>query len=225
MIEGSDGGGSVTLNGGEAWSTLYNQPTASIFHLDTDTNFPYRVYGTQMDNTGICVPSRSDEGVIPWKDCYTIGSSESGFIAVRPDNSDIVYSGALGSAPGGGAPMLRYDHRSGQSQLITVWPEVHSGAAPADVKHRFYFTFPIVLSPHDPDVLYTAAEVVFRSTDEGQSWEIISPDLTRNDREKTTVRFRRLHHQGERRPCGLLQHDLHDGRVAGGEGRPVDGLG
>ncbi len=188
MIEGSDGGGSVTLNGGEAWSTLYNQPTASIFHLDTDTNFPYRVYGTQMDNTGICVPSRSDEGVIPWKDCYTIGSSESGFIAVRPDNSDIVYSGALGSAPGGGAPMLRYDHRSGQSQLITVWPEVHSGAAPADVKHRFYFTFPIVLSPHDPDVLYTAAEVVFRSTDEGQSWEIISPDLTRNDREKTTVR-------------------------------------
>ena len=188
MIEGSDGGGSVTLNGGEAWSTLYNQPCASIFHLDTDMNFPYRVYGTQMDNTGICVPSRSDEGVIPWKDCYTIGSSESGFIAVRPDNSDIVYSGALGSAPGGGAPMLRYDHRSGQSQLITVWPEVHSGSAAADVKYRFYFTFPIVLSPHDPDVLYTAAEVVFRSTDEGQSWEVISPDLTRNDKEKTTVR-------------------------------------
>ena len=188
MIEGSDGGGSVTLNGGDAWSTLYNQPCASIFHLDTDMNFPYRVYGTQMDNTGICVPSRSDEGVIPWKDCYTIGSSESGFIAVRPDNSDIVYSGALGSAPGGGAPMLRYDHRSGHSQLITVWPEVHSGSAAADVKYRFYFTFPIVLSPHDPDVLYTAAEVVFRSTDEGQSWQVISPDLTRNDKEKTTVR-------------------------------------
>ena len=188
MIEGSDGGGSVTLNGGEAWSTLYNQPCASIFHLDTDMNFPYRVYGTQMDNTGICVPSRTNDGVIPWKDCYTIGNAESGFIAVRPDNSDIVYSGALGSAPGGGAPMLRYDHSSGHSQLITVWPEVHSGSAAADVKYRFYFTFPIVLSPHDPDVLYTAAEVVFRSTDEGQSWEVISPDLTRNDKEKTTVR-------------------------------------
>ena len=188
MIEGSDGGGSVTLNGGEAWSTLYNQPCASIFHLDTDMNFPYRVYGTQMDNTGICVPSRSDEGVIPWKDCYTIGSSESGFIAVRPDNSDIVYSGALGSAPGGGAPMLRYDHRSGRSQLITVWPEVQSGEAAANIKYRFYFTFPIVLSPHDPDVLYTAAEVVFRSTDEGQSWEVISPDLTRSDQEKMSVR-------------------------------------
>ena len=188
IIEGSDGGASVTLNGGGAWSSLYNQPTASLFHVDTDTNFPYRIYGTQMDNTSIVVPSRSDDGAISWKDCYPVGSSESGYIAVRPDNPNIVYSGALGSAPGGGAPMLRFDQKSGHSKLITVWPEVQSGAPGNDAKYRFFFTFPIVLSPHDPDVLYTAAECVFRSYDEGQSWEIISPDLTRNDVEKTSVR-------------------------------------
>ena len=181
MIEGSDGGATVTLNGGASWSTLYNQPTASIFHLATDTQFPYRVYGTQMDNSAISVPSRSYKGAIPWGDCYAVGSAESGHIVVRPDDPNIVVAGAIGSSPGGGGNLLRYDHRTGQARLITVWPENQYGSAPKDVKYRFHFTFPIVLSPHDPNVLYTAANVVFRSKDEGTSWEVISPDLTRND--------------------------------------------
>lgn len=181
MIEGNDGGACITLNGGDTWSTLYNQPTASIFHATTDTQFPYRIYGTQMDNTAISVPSKSDEGAISWKDCYPVGSSESGYIAVRPDNPNVVYSGAIGSAPGGGGVMLRYDRHSGQTRIITVWPEDEAGSAPKDVRYRFHFTYPIILSTHDHNVLYVTSNVVFKSTDEGTSWEVISPDLTRYD--------------------------------------------
>ena len=181
MIEGSDGGATVTLNGGSTWSTLYNQPCASLFHLDTDSRFPYHVYGTQQDNTAICVPSRSDEGAIPSKDCYSVGSAESGYIAVNPENFNIVYAGAIGSSPGGGGVMLRHDSRTKESRIITVWPENQGGAPIKDLKHRFFFTYPIVISPHDSKILYCAGERVFRSKDEGSSWEAISPDLTRND--------------------------------------------
>ena len=100
-----------SFNGGDTWSTIYNQPTAQFYHVDTDSQFPYRVYGTQQDNTAMSVPSRSHKGAIPYADCYQVGTSESGHIAVRPDNSDIVYSGAIGSSPGGGGSLLRYDHR------------------------------------------------------------------------------------------------------------------
>jgi photosystem II stability/assembly factor-like uncharacterized protein len=181
MIEGNDGGACVSYNGGATWSTIYNQPTAQFYHVATDTRFPYRVYGTQQDNTSISVPSRSAKGAIPISDCYTTGFSESGHIQVRPDNPDIVYSGAIGSAPGGGGAMWRYDHASGQSRLITAWPEFYGGWGAKDLKHRFQWTYPILISPHDPDVLYITGERVFRSTDEGTSWETISPDLTRND--------------------------------------------
>ena len=182
MIEGNDGGACVSFNGGASWSTIYNQPTAQFYHVTTDTQFPYRVYGTQQDNTAISVPSRSNKGgSIPWTDCYAVGSSESGYIAVRPDNPNVVYSGAIGSAPGGGGSLLRYDQGTGQARIITVWPEIYGGWGAKDIKHRFQWTFPIVISPHDPDVLYVAGNRVFRSTDEGTSWEIISPDLTRND--------------------------------------------
>ena len=127
MIEGNDGGACVSFNGGDTWSTIYNQPTAQFYHVDTDSQFPYRVYGTQQDNTAMSVPSRSHKGAIPYADCYQVGTSESGHIAVRPDNSDIVYSGAIGSSPGGGGSLLRYDHNSGQVRSITVWPEVING--------------------------------------------------------------------------------------------------
>ena len=184
MIEGNDGGASVSFDGAETWSTIYNQPTAQFYHAAVDTRHPYRVYGTQQDNSAISTPSRSIKGAIPFGDSYAVGSSESGHIAVRPDNPDIVYSGAVGSAPGGGGALIRYNHASGESRLITVWPEISYGLGARDMRYRFQWTFPIVISPHDANVLYAAGNRVFRSTDEGTTWEAVSPDLTRNDPSK-----------------------------------------
>ena len=181
MIEGNDGGACVSFNGGETWSTIENQPTSQFYHVTTDTQYPYRVYATQQDNSAISVPSRSHKGAIPYSDCYAVGFSESGHIAVRPDNPNIIYSGAIGSAPGGGGILLRYDHGTGQSRIVTAWPETFRGWGAKDDKYRFQWTFPIAFSPHDSNVLYITGNMVFRSTDEGTSWEIISPDLTRND--------------------------------------------
>ena len=181
MIEGNDGGACVSFNGGASWSTIYNQPTSQFYHLATDNQFPYRAYATQQDNTATSVPSRSTKGAVLWSDCYPVGSSESGHIAVRPDDANIVYSGAIGSTPGGGDSLLRYDHRTGQMRIISVWPEINWGWGVKDHKYRFQWTYPIVISPHDPNILYVAANVVFRSKNEGESWEAISPDLTRGD--------------------------------------------
>ena len=184
MIEGNDGGACVTFTGGDTWSSLYNQPTAQFYHIALDNQFPYRIYATQQDNSAISSPSRSLRGSIHWSDCYPCGSSESGHIVVRPDNSNIVYSGAIGSSPGGGDSLLRYDHSTGQVRIISVWPERYTGQAVREQKYRFQWTYPIVVSPHDPNLLYVAANVVFRSENEGSSWETISPDLTRNDSSK-----------------------------------------
>lgn len=184
MIEGNDGGACVSFNGGETFSTIYNQLTAQFYHVTTDNRFPYRVYGTQQDNSAISVPSRTVKGAIPWSDCYTVGSSESGYIVVHPDEPNIVISGAVGSSPGGGGNMLRYDHRTGQVRIITVWPELNTGYGADNMKYRFQWTYPIHFSPHNSNVLYATGNIVFRSTDQGGSWEPISPDLTRNDSTK-----------------------------------------
>ncbi len=184
MIEGNDGGASVSFNGGESWSTIYNQLTAQFYHVAADNQFPYRVYGTQQDNSAISVPSRNRKGAIPWGDCYTVGTAESGHIAIHPQDSNIVFAGAIGSSPGGGGNLLRYDHSTGQTRIVTVWPELYAGWGARDMKYRFQWTYPILFSPHDSDVLYVAGNVVFRSTDQGSSWEAISPDLTRNDSSK-----------------------------------------
>ena len=184
MIEGNDGGACVSLNGGETWSTIYNQLTAQFYHVATDDEFPYRVYGTQQDNSAISVPSRTHKGAIPWGDCYTVGNSESGHIAVHPQDSNIVISGAVGSSAGGGGNLVRYDHSTGQVRIITVWPELGTGRGANEMKYRFQWTFPVQFSPHDPDILYVAGNLVFRSTDQGNTWEPISPDLTRGDTTK-----------------------------------------
>jgi photosystem II stability/assembly factor-like uncharacterized protein len=181
MIEGNDGGACVTFNGGDSWSTIYNQLTAQFYHVATDNQFPYRVYGTQQDNTAISVPSRTHKGTIPWSDCYTVGTSESGYIAVHPDNPNIVVSGAIGSSPGGGGNLLRYDHSTGQIRIVTIWPELTTGYGAKDMKYRFQWTYPILFSPHDGNMLYVAGNIIFRSTDQGSSWAPVSPDLTRND--------------------------------------------
>ncbi|MFQ5614372.1 MAG: glycosyl hydrolase [Anaerolineae bacterium] len=184
MIQGNDGGACVSFNGGETWSTIYNQLTAQFYHVAVDNQFPYRVYGTQQDNSSISVPSRTAHGAVTWADCYPAGTGESGYIAVHPQDPNLVYVGAVGSSPGGGGALQRYDHRTGQIRLVTVWPEEYSGYGAKDLRYRFPWTFPIVFSPHDPDVLYSTGNVVFRTTDEGHSWQAISPDLTRNDPSK-----------------------------------------
>ncbi len=185
MIEGNDGGACVSFNAGRSWTTIYNQPTSQFYHVTTDSEWPYRVYGTQQDNSAISVPSRQpDKQGIPWVDCYPVGFSESGHIAVRQDDPNVVYSGAIGSSPGGGDSLMRYDHRLRQSRIVSVWPELVSGLGPKDHRYRFQWTYPIVISPHDPEVLYVAAHVLLKSTNGGESWEEISPDLTRNDESK-----------------------------------------
>lgn len=181
MIEGNDGGACVSYNGGESFSSIYNQPTAQYYHLTADNQFPYRLYGTQQDNTSISVPSHSANGAITWQDCYIAGTGESGHIAVHPQDSNIVYVGAIGSSPGGGGALQRYDHRTKQIRLVNVWPEATTGRGAKDHKYRFHWTFPISFSPHDPNVIYATGNLVFRSTDEGASWQAISPDLTRAD--------------------------------------------
>jgi len=178
MINGNDGGACVTYNGADTWSSIYNQPTSEIYHVATDDQFPYRVYGTQQDNSALSVPTRSFKGALLWEDTYTVGLSESGKIAVKPGDSNIVYS----SYPGG--TLQRYDHVTGQVRVIMPWPEYNQNTAPADFKYRFAWEFPIVISPHDPDTLYIGGNIVFRSRDEGTSWDPVSPDLTRDDQSK-----------------------------------------
>jgi photosystem II stability/assembly factor-like uncharacterized protein len=184
MIEGNDGGACVSFNGGQTWSSIYNQPTAQFYRLDTDNRYPYRVYATQQDNSTISTPSAAQWGAITLGDCTYPGTGESGFVAVKPDDPNIVYCGAIGSSPGGAGALQRYDHRTGQIQLVNVWPEGSRGIAPKDMRYRFAWTFPIVFSPHDSGILYAAGNHVFRSSDEGMSWQEISPDLSLNDKSR-----------------------------------------
>ena len=183
MIHGNDGGACVSYNGGLSWSSIYNQPTAQIYHLDFDSREPYNVYGTQQDNSSLRVPSRSRYSSITWEECDIIGSGESGYIAVDPDDSDIVYVGAIGSSPGGGNSLQRYDHRIQQIRLIATWPRSSTGLGAGADKYRFAWTYPIVFSPHDADTIYIGGNQILKTTDEGQSWQEISPDLTRADPE------------------------------------------
>ena len=184
MVQGNDGGANVSFNGGDTWSTIYNQPTAQIYRMDIDNQFPYRVYGTQQDNTSISVPSAAEWGVITMGDCTIPGTGESGFITVHPEDPNIVYVGCVGSSPGGNGALQRYDHSTRQARLINVWPEQQTGVPQRELKYRFAWTFPIVFSPHDSNTLYAGGSHLFRTRNEGQSWEAISPDLSRNDSEK-----------------------------------------
>ena len=183
MVHGNDGGACVSLNGGLSFSSIYNQPTAQFYHLDTDSREPYYVYGTQQDNSSVRVPSRSPYSSILWLDCDIAGSGESGYIAVNPDDPDLVYVGAVGSSPGGGNSLQRYDHRTKQIRLIATWPRSSTGLGAEADKYRFAWTYPIVFSPHDSNVLYIGGNQILKTTNEGQSWQEISPDLTKADPE------------------------------------------
>jgi photosystem II stability/assembly factor-like uncharacterized protein len=173
MIEGNDGGANVSFNAGRTW-TEQDQATAQFYHVTTTNHFPYRVCGAQQDNSTLCGPSRASGGISN-DEWYDVGGGESGYIAVRPDDPEIVYAGSYGGY------LSRYDHRTGFERNINPWPDNPMGHDAVDAKYRFQWTYPIVISPHDPNTLYVGSSVVFRSRNDGQSFEAISPDLTRND--------------------------------------------
>ena len=178
MVEGNDGGGVITFNGALSWSGVYNQPTAEFYHVTTDTQAPYRIYGCQQDNTSMSIPSRAPIAGVTGADAFAVGGGEAGHIAVRPDDPNVIYAAEYQGI------LTRHDRRTRQSRLINVWPESSSGEGADALKYRFQWTAPVALSPHDPDVLYHCGNRIFRTRDEGATWETISPDLTRNDPSK-----------------------------------------
>lgn len=173
-----DGGAQVTFNQGRTWSTYLNQPTSQFYRVNTDDHFPYRVYGAQQDNSTVRISSRGARGGITERDWEPTAGGESGHIAIDPKNNDIVYGGSYGGL------LTRRDHQSGQTRNIHVWPDNPMGSGAGANKYRFQWNFPIFFSPHDPKKLYTAAQCLFVTENEGQSWTRISEDLTRNDPRK-----------------------------------------
>ena len=177
MIQANDGGGTVTFDGGKSWSTLLNQPTAQFYHVTTDNRFPYRLYAAQQDNTTISVPSRSDFGVISQAEWYTVGGGEAGYIAVKQDDPNIIVAAEH-------HVLERLDLRSRQNQDIGPWPESNWGWGDRAMNYRFQWTHPVLRSPHDQTILYVTSQYVHKTTDEGHTWQTISPDLTRHDPSK-----------------------------------------
>lgn len=178
LINGNDGGATISTDWGASWTSEMNQPTAQFYHVIADNRFPYWLYGAQQDNSTVAIASASASGGIGSSDFYDVGGGESGYIAPDPTDPNIVYAGSYGG------DISRYDHRTGETELINPWPRNPIGWGMAELKHRFQWTEPIVFSPHDPHTLYYAGEVLFKTTDEGKNWTIISPDLTRNDKSK-----------------------------------------
>ncbi len=177
MILGDDGGATVSFDGGTTWSSQHNQPTAQFYHVNTDQQFPYRIYGAQQDNSAISIASRGDEGGIGVRDYFSVAGCENATIAVDPTNPDVTYGGCyLGQ-------LSRYDRKSRQERDISVTEINWDGYAAKDVPERFQWTFPVLVSRHDPRTLYVTSQHVWRSRTEGASWERISGDLTANDPE------------------------------------------
>jgi photosystem II stability/assembly factor-like uncharacterized protein len=178
MINANDGGANVSFDGGASWSRQDNQPTAQFYHVITDDRFPYFVYGAQQDNSTVAMASRNRDAGLGPTDWYDVGGCESGYIAPKPDDPSVVYAGCYGGY------ISRYDHRTGELRNVTVYPDNPMGHGAEGMKYRFQWTFPIAASPHEPGVVYAAGNVLFKSSDEGQSWQPISPDLTRKDPSK-----------------------------------------
>lgn len=178
MIIGDDGGAQVSYDAGETWSTYYNQPTAQFYRVTTDNAFPYRIYVAQQDNSTVRINHRSDGGSIDEDDWEPTAGGESAHIAIDPANNNIVYGGSYGGF------LTRVNHDKRTVRGINVWPDNPMGYGAEGMKYRFQWNFPIIFSKHDPKKLYTFSNHVHLSTDEGQSWELLSGDLTRNDPDK-----------------------------------------
>jgi photosystem II stability/assembly factor-like uncharacterized protein len=177
IANANDGGASISTDGGKTWTTQNNQPTAQFYHVAVDNAFPYHIYGAQQDNSNVGIASRTDSGVIGREDWFQAGGGECGFVLPDPRDWHIIYSNSEGY-------LTRYDKNKEQASDASVWPVDNSGHGAVDLQHRFQWVSPLLLSPHNPDTIYTAAECVFKSTDQGNSWTPISGDLTRNDKSK-----------------------------------------
>jgi photosystem II stability/assembly factor-like uncharacterized protein len=178
MIESDDGGATISTNGGRTWSSEDNQPTAQFYRVALNNDYPYHVYGAQQDNSTVRISSRGDGRGIGERDWYPVGGGESGWIAPDPRNSQIVYAGSYDGY------LTRYDHSTEQSRSVNVWPDNPMGYGAEGMRYRFQWNFPLLFSLHDPTKLWAGGNILFETTDEGQSWKPISPDLTRNDRTK-----------------------------------------
>ena len=178
MIIGDDGGAQISFDGGAQWSTYYNQPTAQFYRVTTDNAFPFRIYAAQQDNSTIRIRHRSFGRTIGENDWEPTAGGESAHIAVDPTNNEIVYGGSYGGF------LTRKNHDTESVRAINVWPDNPMGYGAEGMKYRFQWNFPILFSRHNPKKLYTLSNHVHLSEDQGQSWKVISPDLTRNDPEK-----------------------------------------
>ncbi|WP_306642358.1 VPS10 domain-containing protein [Sanyastnella coralliicola] len=175
LIIADDGGAQVSYDAGATWSTYQNQPTAQFYRVTTDDHFPYRIYGAQQDNSTIRIDSRSGRGFISDRNWESTAGGESAHLAPDPNDNDIVYGGSYGGF------LTRYNHHTDMNRAINVWPDNPIGYGAEGMKYRFQWNFPIFFSPHDASKLYTCSQFLHVSRDGGGSWEIISPDLSRND--------------------------------------------
>lgn len=175
MIIGDDGGAQISFDAGENWSTYMNQPTAQFYRLTTDNHFPYRIYAAQQDNSTIRISHRTSGRFIGESDWEETAGGESAHIAVDPLNDDIVYGGSYGGL------LTRVNHKTNETRAINVWPDDPMGHGAEDFKYRFQWNFPIFFSPNNKKRLYAGSNHLHVTENEGQSWELISPDLTRND--------------------------------------------
>ena len=178
MIIGDDGGAQISFDAGENWSTYHNQPTAQFYRVVTDNAFPYRIYGAQQDNSTVRIAHRTSGRFIDESDWESTAGGESAHIAVDPTNDEIVYGGSYDGY------LTRYNHDTEEIQAVNVWPDNPMGWGAEGMKYRFQWNFPIFFSPHNPKKIYTASNHLHASTNGGQSWDLISPDLTTNDTTK-----------------------------------------
>ena len=178
MVIADDGGAQVSFDGGENWSTYNNQPTAQFYRVTTDNHFPYRIYVAQQDNSTLRIPHRTESNRISSSHWERTAGGESAHIAVKPDNPEIVYGGSYDGY------LTRIDHENDLRRAVNVWPDNPMGHGAEGMKYRFQWNFPIAFSKHDSNKLYTLSNHVHLSEDEGQTWQILSPDLTRNEPSK-----------------------------------------
>lgn len=175
LLEGNDGGATVSTDGGKTWSNEHNQPTGQFYHIGIDDQFPYHIYGAQQDEGSIEGPSASINGRITGDEWRRVAYGESTFVAPQPGDPNITYGSGYFSI------FLRYDMRTGQYSSVSPWPNYQEGAPSGDLRYRFSWTHPIFFSPSNPKELLVASQYVHKSNDYGQTWQRISPDLTRND--------------------------------------------